>query len=479
MKTRSSHHIAEEDVPHPGLCVKLTLGVVVKRRLDYELGYREWEVYGEQAASPVIVPIPDNWPWRAADEWVYALMDHEVDLVDIVQKQSPETWKKVEEWRYELTPRYDVKEEFEVVEILGWCHADGTPYDIRPLEAGRVRDILGEAEDEWDRCLQDARKLYVEIKKLWHESGYYHNKLGEKVLSDVEFHYGQDVANWLRYFMGVHPRQVGWTLQRWSPEIIADHMDPVNGQEHPEALATLRTPEFRHFLSRAIARANVRSMLGGGTLESLDDFRPHPDLHVVVKLRIYGPPWAHDEATAPDNRGYNLEEWDDAIVTVPVPEHCSFDEIENWVFQRDTSEGSIMWWHEFKAQSPEEAQRIETEKGLHLGVAVVGVIGYQHGDGRPYDIRPFLRDRVGRLLNTDEDVMSNARKVIDEFTSASGVPGRDMGPAPLVAPPPVRPRPTTPTRPAQPTKPGVRPWHPTPRPGVNPRPKARFRRTGV
>jgi hypothetical protein len=75
---------------------------------------------------------------------------------------------------------------------------------------------------------------------------------------------------------------------------------------------------------------------------------------------------------------------------------------------------------------------------------------------------------------------SKARQVIDEFTSAGGVPTFDKfagfgrsGPAPVIAPTPVR-TPTRPQRPLVPVRrPGIRPWKPTIRPGVHPRPKAK------
>lgn len=69
--------------------------------------------------------------------------------------------------------------------------------------------------------------------------------------------------------------------------------------------------------------------------------------------------------------------------------------------------------------------------------------------------------------------MNRAEQIVDALLSGSPY----AAPAPTAPPKPT----TTPTRPQTPSKPrpGTRPWSPGPRPGVNPRPKARYRRYGV
>lgn len=66
--------------------------------------------------------------------------------------------------------------------------------------------------------------------------------------------------------------------------------------------------------------------------------------------------------------------------------------------------------------------------------------------------------------------MNRAETIVDALLSGSPY----GAPAPTAPPKPT----TTPTRPQTPSKPrpGTRPWSPGPRPGVNPRPKARFKR---
>jgi hypothetical protein len=95
-------------------------------------------------------------------------------------------------------------------------------------------------------------------------------------------------------------------------------------------------------------------------------------------------------------------------------------------------------------------------------------------------IRRKLKEMIGEMPINLESMSSKARKIIDEFTGAAGVPCFDRsigfgrsGPAPVITPTPVR-TPTRPQRPQVPVRrPGIRPWKPTIRPGVHPRPKAK------
>ena len=348
--------IDEEDVPHPGLHVKVRVRCKIDYRRHDKYGPSHWVTYAEPVSKPLIIPCPDSWPWPHMEEWVFGPMEGDEDLYDYIAKQDKETYDKIRRYEDDITdPKTEVKLYFEVYPDDGelqWANGDGTHYDIRPLEAGRIRGLLGDS------------------------------------------------------------------------------------------------------------------------MSYLSDHRPHPDLHVAVRLRFYG--------LKPNETVYDLTRHLTGTVVIHVPENCPFDQITEWMHNRDISEGPIKWWREFQDQSPAEARRVEFQLGLQIGVGVVGVVGYEHSDGTPYDIRLFLRDRVSGLLDTEESNMSNARKVIDEFTGVAGIPGRDMGPAPVITPPPPVRKPVHPptTNPPS-TKPGVRPWRPHIRPGVNPRPKMRFRRTGV
>lgn len=119
---------------------------------------------------------------------------------------------------------------------------------------------------------------------------------------------------------------------------------------------------------------------------------PHKDLHVVVELRVFT---RKDEPWADFSNEYHTVD-----VAISVPEHIAFEDIWPWVKRRGVvySEGSTIWWHEIKRQHPEKAKEIELP-GYKVGVRVVKIKGYVHGDGTPYNTAPLQSDRVKRWLD--------------------------------------------------------------------------------
>ena len=126
---------------------------------------------------------------------------------------------------------------------------------------------------------------------------------------------------------------------------------------------------------------------------------PHPDLHVVVELRIYykkKEPWAeYDVATHPAGHYADVE------ITIPVPDHINFEAIKDWLNNRGIGGGMGIFWDAFAAQQPEKAK---------AGIIVKGMAGYVHKDGTPYDTQPLQKGRLDRVLGD-----SLARMQIDKL----------------------------------------------------------------
>lgn len=139
--------------------------------------------------------------------------------------------------------------------------------------------------------------------------------------------------------------------------------------------------------------------------------RPHPGLHIKATLEIRH----HGPSAVVGGRRSPLPKF---TLIVPVPNRVPFDKIEGW-WQGVEAPAGLELWELMQAQRPKLSERVKkagltrwTQHNRTTGRLMVGhcpnfylaephIVGYVHKDGSPYDIQPFLRDRVSNLLSDE------------------------------------------------------------------------------
>jgi len=138
-------------------------------------------------------------------------------------------------------------------------------------------------------------------------------------------------------------------------------------------------------------------------IEARFKHRPHPGLCIKVTLSI-------GKAPPKFSQPFHL--------IVPVPARVPFDSVEEW-WDGTESPAGIELWDMMQQQLPKFSKNLERYglvrnwryaimrngkriklkgRSPNLQLEEPYVVAYVHRNGKPYDIRPFMRDRVSGLL---------------------------------------------------------------------------------
>jgi hypothetical protein len=287
------------------------------------------------------------------------------------------------------------------VSVVDYVHADGTPYDPRPLQRDRVSRVLDDslAKPVIDRLFEvyhPPDELFVrltvgfivgrpnprpskEFKVVLPVQYAEFDEVGDTQWWDREIWYEElDVDNgrFWSVFSKVYPRSAKKFCKLMNVEDGDVEIYDVEFVDRDGQLVDISTIDFQ--------KKRVAATLGEGHLS-------HPDLHVRFSVTV-----GNDQYN-----GHLIK------LIAKVPERVAFEDVHDWIFvwpsDRGTSANKM--WELTQAQHPEVWKAVKSK--LHYFTLPLFQfedenLEYVHADGTPYDTTPLQKDRVSRLLDEPE-----------------------------------------------------------------------------